>query len=97
MTAIDMPSGGCRCFVALRPGAETQVHAQVAKATARWAFTARQAQVLMLLMEGVTTRAIAAALGVAARTVELHLTGMFEKAQVENRAELVAAVWRGEE
>jgi DNA-binding NarL/FixJ family response regulator len=50
--------------------------------------------VLALLVEGLTTRTIAAALAIAERTVEVHLTAMFEKAQVESRTELVAAVWR---
>ena len=67
---------------------------QCATAAARWSFTPRQAQVLVLLVQGMTTRTIAATLGTAERTIEVHLTTMFDKAQVESRAELAAAVWR---
>jgi DNA-binding NarL/FixJ family response regulator len=65
----------------------------VALAAARWSLTARQAQVLTLLAEGLMTRHIAAELGISERTVGAHLGVMFEKAQVESRAELVARVW----
>jgi DNA-binding NarL/FixJ family response regulator len=82
-------------LVIVRPDAEEPVHARVARAALRWSLTARQAQVLTLLVEGLATKAIAASLGISGRTVELHVTALFEKAQVESRAELVAAVWRG--
>jgi DNA-binding NarL/FixJ family response regulator len=62
----------------------------VALAADRWSLTTRQAQ---LLTEGLMTRHIAAQLGISERTVEAHLAVMFEKAQVESRAELVARVW----
>jgi DNA-binding NarL/FixJ family response regulator len=65
----------------------------VALAADRWSLTTRQAQVLALLTEGLMTRHIAAQLGISERTVEAHLAVMFEKAQVESRAELVARVW----
>ena len=65
----------------------------VAVAAARWSLTARQREVLALLTEGLATRHIAAELGISERTVGAHLAVMFEKAQVESRAELVARVW----
>lgn len=81
-------------LVVHRPGAAVTGPQRAGAAAARWSFTPRQAQVLGLLMEGLTTRTIAAALAVAEKTVEVHLTAMFARAQVESRAELVAAVWR---
>jgi DNA-binding NarL/FixJ family response regulator len=51
--------------------------------------------VLALVVEGLPTRTMAAVLGVSERCVEAHLTAIFEKAQVETRAELAAAVWQG--
>jgi DNA-binding NarL/FixJ family response regulator len=78
----------------MRDRGEPSFEARVATAAARWSFTPRQREVLELLLEGVTTRAIAATLRVSERAVELHITAMFDKTQVENRAELCAAVWR---
>ncbi|MGO8997703.1 MAG: response regulator transcription factor [Polyangiaceae bacterium] len=64
------------------------------RAGSRWRFTAREMTILEHLAEGTSTRTIAAELGVVERTIEAHLTRMFEKAQVESRAELVAKAWR---
>jgi len=66
---------------------------RVAVAAARWGFTRRQTELLALLVDGLSNRVIAATLAISERTVETHLTAMFEKAQVEGRAELVAGVW----
>ncbi|HEX7604297.1 MAG TPA: helix-turn-helix transcriptional regulator, partial [Polyangiaceae bacterium] len=67
---------------------------RVAVAAAGWGFTPRQTELLALLVDGLSNRVIAATLAISERTVEVHLTSMFEKAQVEGRAELVAGVWR---
>jgi DNA-binding CsgD family transcriptional regulator len=64
------------------------------QAAARWRLSAREGQVLALLTEGLTNRAIAAQLGISPRTVEFHLRVMFEKAQVETRAELLVQAMR---
>jgi DNA-binding NarL/FixJ family response regulator len=58
-------------------------------AVVAWGFSKREAEVLALLARGLTNRAIAADLAIVERTVEAHLTSMFEKGQVETRAELV--------
>ncbi|MDB4938965.1 MAG: Transcriptional regulator, LuxR family [Labilithrix sp.] len=58
-------------------------------ATVAWRFSKRETELFALLSRGLTNRAIAAELAIAERTVETHLTSMFEKAQVETRAELV--------
>lgn len=60
-----------------------------------WRFTPRERDILASLLEGRSNRAIAAALAIAERTVEAHLTSMFEKAAVQSRAELVAKASRG--
>ncbi len=59
---------------------------------AAWRFTPRERDILTLLLEGRSNRAIGAALTIAERTVETHLTSMFLKAGVTSRAELVARV-----
>lgn len=63
---------------------------QVARAVRRWALTARQADVLGLLLRGQANKAIAIHLGCAVRTVEQHVTAVLEKAGVDTRAALAA-------
>jgi DNA-binding CsgD family transcriptional regulator len=70
------------------------VKLRAARAAARWSLTRRQSEVLALVVEGLPTRTMAAVLGVSERAVEAHLTAIFEKAQVETRAELASTVWR---
>jgi DNA-binding CsgD family transcriptional regulator len=94
VTPVFAPGAPARKLLVMRDRGEPALEARAAAAAARWSLTPRQRDVLALLLEGVTTRAIAASLGVSERAVELHITAMFEKAQVENRAELCAAVWR---
>jgi DNA-binding CsgD family transcriptional regulator/PAS domain-containing protein len=67
----------------------------VALARARWKLTPRQAQVLHLVAQGKTNRAVAALLECAESTVELHVTALLEKSQCEGRAHLVARLWSG--
>jgi DNA-binding NarL/FixJ family response regulator len=65
-----------------------------ARAAARkWGLTTRQSEVLGELAEGRTNRQIAAALGCAVSTVELHVTAIFEKSGCNNRAAVVAMLW----
>jgi DNA-binding NarL/FixJ family response regulator len=44
---------------------------------------------------GLTNAAIALALGRSERVVELHISRLFTKARVSNRASLVSAFWAG--
>jgi DNA-binding NarL/FixJ family response regulator len=53
--------------------------------------TAREAQVLALLAEGLVNKQIAARLGISRHTVKTHLAGLFHKLGVSSRAEAVAA------
>ena len=55
-------------------------------------FTAREWDILRLLMQGYTTRQIAQRLVVSESTVKTHVHNMLRKAGVHNRAELVALV-----
>lgn len=52
--------------------------------------TAREREIASLVARGKTNRAIGASLAVAEKTVEKHLTIMYEKFAVRSRAELVA-------
>lgn len=53
--------------------------------------TLREAEVLLLLIEGKTNKEIGAILGVRPKTVEKHLERIYDKLGVENR---VAAAMR---
>ena len=52
--------------------------------------TAREAQVLALLAEGLVNKQIAARLGISRHTVKTHLAALFHKLGVTTRAEAVA-------
>jgi DNA-binding CsgD family transcriptional regulator len=56
----------------------------------KWNLTARQAEVLDLVGVGATNATIAETLGIKERTVEFHLSAIFDKAGVDNRATLIA-------
>ena len=53
--------------------------------------SAREAQILALLAEGLVNKQIAARLGISRHTVKSHLTALFHKLGVSTRAEAVAA------
>lgn len=53
--------------------------------------TAREAQILALLAEGLVNKEIAARLGISRHTVKTHLAALFHKLDVTTRAEAVAA------
>ena len=67
-------------------------HATAAHAAAPpAALTAREAQILALLAEGLVNKEIAARLGISRHTVKTHLAALFHKLGVTTRAEAVAA------
>lgn len=91
VAALDA-QGDLRLAVLRRPGHAAPL---VPSARARWRLTARQAEVLELVGEGLSTRAIASALECAEGTVELHVTALLRKSRSEGRAQLVARLWSG--
>jgi DNA-binding NarL/FixJ family response regulator len=52
-------------------------------------FTERELQVIQLLVEGKSTKLIASQLGICTRSVEHHLTHIYEKVGVCSRTEAV--------
>lgn len=56
--------------------------------------TERELQVVLLLMRGVTIKAIATILGAAARTIQTHRLRIFIKLNVENDVELTLMAYR---
>ena len=68
--------------------------ARVQQAAARWRLTPRQRQVLALLADGQANKTIASRLGVQENTVEVHVSAILRRAQVDSRASLIASLLR---
>lgn len=82
-------------FLAVNRCTESSVKARIAEAVANWDLTPRQTEVLAELVHGRTNRAIAAILGIAEGTVEVHVGAVVDKAHAESRSEVIAQFWRG--
>lgn len=94
LTAVaDVSTPACWLAIARAGSADARLASAIARATARWSLTARQREVLELLVRGTANATIAAELAIAERTVELHVTALFDRAGVDSRAALVAAVF----
>lgn len=76
-------------YVAVRDvaRAETRAHQHLANASVR--LTPREAEVLALVADGLTSAEIALRLGISRRTVETHRQCVMEKLFARNRAELL--------
>ncbi|MDB4960832.1 MAG: LuxR family transcriptional regulator [Myxococcales bacterium] len=72
--------------------ADARIVEAVSAAATRWMLTPRQRTVLEQVLRGEATTTIAATLGVSERAVEQHISAMFVRAEVANRAALVVAV-----
>lgn len=67
--------------------------AAAARLGSRLNLTPRQREVLTALATGKANKTIAAELGIAEGTVELHVTALLARTQCDSRAALVAHVW----
>lgn len=74
--------------------AASLVERNVEYAAKLWELTPKQAEVLALVAEGFSNKTIAAKLACAERTVETHLTAIFEKSGISGRTALVATLAR---
>jgi DNA-binding CsgD family transcriptional regulator len=81
-------------FLVVLPAGDAEHRVRLARAAERWSLTPRQAEVLALVVQGEANKTIAATLECSVRTVEVHVTALFEKAQCESRAELGARFWQ---
>lgn len=70
--------------------------ARLVDASRRWRTSPRETEVLRLVARGHTNADIARELGISLRTLELHVTRLFDKAGVDNRATLIARFWTGQ-
>jgi DNA-binding CsgD family transcriptional regulator len=94
-SVVPVQGNGCarEWLVIARAWTGERVAAQIARAAVRWRLTPRQCAVLAKVAEGNANQTIGAMLGIAERTVEVHVTALLQKAQVESRAALVASVY----
>jgi DNA-binding CsgD family transcriptional regulator len=93
VTAVKAPGLPDHYLVRQRAGhASPQAHASAA--AEYWSLTPRQGDVLQHVAVGATNKAAAAALGIAEKTVEVHLSAIFARVGVTNRSELIALVSR---
>ena len=89
-------SGEPRAWLAVERCVDTaaaRAKARSVLAAQRYSLTARQREVLELLVQGMANKSIAAALGCAVSTVEIHVTAILDRAGVSSRAALVAKFW----
>ena len=82
-------------FIVLQRAPRETAAERAAAAAAHWALTPRQREVLAHVIAGECDKTIAAKLGCAERTVELHVSACLERARCHQRAELVARAWSG--
>ncbi|MCY1082408.1 helix-turn-helix transcriptional regulator [Archangium lansingense] len=83
-------SGTPTHYLAVVQGEPLQALARVHALSTGWGLTAREMEVLGRLVRGESNKAIALHLGCAERTVEVHVTRILAKAQVESRSALIA-------
>ena len=81
--------------LALDPSGEgANIRSKVARSTADLGLTERQQQVLAVLMQGKSNKHICRELGVAERTVKIHVSAILRALNVTNRTQAVIAVKR---
>ncbi len=74
----------------IRSAPTRDLGARVLAAAREWKLTPRQAQVLAFVAVGESNKLIAAKLGCALRTAEVHVTALLRKAGCASRTELAA-------
>lgn len=77
-------------YLAIVQNEPAQVRARLHSRSLTWGLTARESEVLGRLVLGESNKAIALHLRCAERTVEVHVTRILAKAQVESRSALIA-------
>jgi len=87
---VQAIEGVCRGEVYLSPGVAGAVaEAYLAPQHAAAALSVRERQVLQLIAEGHSTKAIAARLAISAKTVESHRSKLMQKLDIHDTASLV--------
>jgi DNA-binding CsgD family transcriptional regulator len=87
------PTGAPGQMLVIRRGLRDELARRLALAASKWGLTSRQKDVLKSLVDGLSNGDIAERLGCTARTVEVHVTSILERADAGSRLQLVAAFW----
>jgi DNA-binding NarL/FixJ family response regulator len=74
---------------------EDAFEGRIARCAEAWQLTPRQIEVVSMAVRGLANKEIAAQLGCAPHTIELHMSEALRRAKVDGRAALVAAFWSG--
>ena len=93
VTRLSVPGHAPHFLIVAKGSGPDRVADAIETARASWGLRAREIQVLAKVAQGRSNRVIAADLGLAERTVELHITGLLRKAGAESRAQLIIALW----
>jgi len=94
LTALRVP-GLATHYLVVDRNPDAQNSGRVLLLAERWGLTARESEVLEHIVQGASNKAIAARLGCAERTVEVHVTHVLSKAQSESRSALIAKFFQG--
>jgi DNA-binding NarL/FixJ family response regulator len=92
--ALDELADGVRAVHRGARHLSPRVAARLAESMAVEPLTAREEEVLRLVVEGMCNKAIGRQLGIAVGTVKSHLKSTFDKLDVQSRTQAVAAVER---
>lgn len=92
-TRLDSPEGERKIAVIVEPASPLEAGAIALRA---YGLTPRELEVAGLVLQGYSTGEIAAQLVVSELTVQQHLKGVFDKAAVRSRRELVSEVFRSQ-
>jgi DNA-binding CsgD family transcriptional regulator len=92
-TRLDSPDGERKIAVIVEPAPPLEAGAIALRA---YALTPRELEVAGLVLQGFSTAEIAAQLVLSELTVQQHLKGVFDKAAVRSRRELVSEVFRSQ-
>jgi DNA-binding CsgD family transcriptional regulator len=94
VTPLAQRAGPPTEHLVVRRGGDALVAQKIALASSRWGLTARQRDVLRLLVDGHSNRGIAGTLSISDRTVEVIVSAILDRAGVASRSALIASVLR---
>ena len=80
-------------YLAVQRSVGSTICDRLALSIHRWRLTAQEARVFSQLVNGESNRQIASKLGCAERTVELHVTHILQRLDVDNRNAAIAKFW----
>ena len=89
-TSLTCPSGQPRTTIVLERASHDQVAPLIARANQ---LTARETEIAMLVLRGLSTREMSAELFISPHTVQDHLKSIFEKVGVRSRRALATEIF----